>query len=61
MPFDSDIVYAPTQPAAATPLSLAALIEAIDSPSADWAAGNPTRALAFLMVSPRDCAALDVL
>ena len=60
MPFDSDIVYAPSQPAAA-PLSLSAAIDAVDSPCADWAAANPARALAFLMVSPRDCAALDVL
>jgi len=28
-------------------------------PEAGWAVRNPARALAFLYVSPRDCAALD--
>jgi hypothetical protein len=28
---------------------------------AAWASANPDRALAFLMVSPRPCAALDAL
>jgi hypothetical protein len=30
-------------------------------PEAGWATRNPGRALAFLYVSPRDCAALDEL
>lgn len=33
----------------------------VADPEAGWAARNPNRALAFLFVSPRDCAALDEL
>jgi hypothetical protein len=35
--------------------------DAVADPEAGWAARNPERALAFLFVSPRDCAALDEL
>ncbi len=31
----------------------------IADPKAGWATRNPAKALAFLSVSPRDCAALD--
>ncbi len=31
------------------------------APDAAWAAANPERALAFLMVAPQPCAALDAL
>ena len=30
-------------------------------PEAGWAARNPARAMVFLFVSPRDCAAVDEL
>jgi hypothetical protein len=33
----------------------------VADPEAGWAARNPSRALAFLFVTPRDCAALDEL
>ena len=33
----------------------------IADPEAGWATRNPSRALAFLFVTPRDCAALDEL
>ena len=33
----------------------------IADPEAAWATRHPDRALAFLFVSPRDCAALDEL
>ena len=33
----------------------------VANPEAGWAARNPNRALAFLFVTPRDCAALDEL
>ena len=35
--------------------------EDVADPQAGWATRNPARALAFLYVSPRDCAALDEL
>lgn len=33
----------------------------VANPEAGWATRHPDRALAFLFVSPRDCAALDEL
>jgi len=33
----------------------------IADPEAGWAARNPERAMLFLFVSPRDCAAVDEL
>ena len=33
----------------------------VADPEAGWATRNPSRALAFLFVSPRDCGALDEL
>ena len=60
MPFD----------VAANPLSIvqplvqdevAAAFEAAREPEASWAVANPERALAFLYVDPRPCAALDAL
>lgn len=59
MPFDSETLYAPIQSQAR--LSLTALIDGVTAPDAAWAAARPERALAFLMVAPQDCAALDVL
>jgi len=58
MPFDSEVQ---STIAGAAPLSLTALIDGVDGPEPRWATARPDRALAFLMVSPRDCAALDVL
>lgn len=59
MPFDSEVQSSTTAPHAA--LSLTVIIDKIADPEAAWAAARPDRALAFLMVSPRDCAALDAL
>jgi hypothetical protein len=33
----------------------------VADPQAGWAFRNPNRAMAFLFVSPRDCAAIDEL
>ena len=33
----------------------------VADPEAGWAARNPERAMVFLFVSPRDCAAVDEL
>ena len=35
--------------------------EDVADPEAGWATRNPNRALAFLFVTPRNCAALDEL
>ena len=46
------------------PAPVAAAFPAHDQvadPEAGWAARNPERAMVFLFVSPRDCAALDEL
>ena len=50
--------FADFSPAAAT-----APLPANDpaDPEAGWAARNPDRAMLFLFVSPRDCAAVDEL
>lgn len=42
-------------------LSPAALIDAAEPPSADWAEANPDRFLAFLYVAPQACEGLDRL
>jgi hypothetical protein len=39
----------------------AALVDRAPDPEPGWATRNPDRALAFLFVSPRPCAALDEL
>ena len=54
MPFD-----AAAYPA--EPIALAAAFDAARPPEADWALANPEKALAFLMVAPQPCAALDAL
>ena len=61
MPFD--IAAHPAAPAAfaAQPDDLAAAYAGARAPEAGWAMENPDRALAFLMVSPQPCAALDAL
>ena len=45
------------------PARVAVLFPANDpaDPEAGWAARNPERAMLFLFVSPRDCAAVDEL
>ena len=55
--FTADVEYAFEQPKAR---AFPAHAEVAD-PDAGWATRNPSRALAFLFVSPRDCAALDEL
>jgi hypothetical protein len=61
MPFD--VAARPAAPAAfaAETPDLAAAFARAGAPEADWAVANPDRALAFLMVSPQPCAALDAL
>lgn len=59
MPFDSEVVHTPAR--AAAPLSLIALIDGVSAPEPIWAVDHPERTLAFLMVAPQDCAALDAL
>lgn len=46
-----------------TPAGVATPLPANDpaDPEAGWALGNPDRAMLFLFVSPRDCAAVDEL
>ncbi|MBV8593911.1 MAG: hypothetical protein JOZ27_06395 [Caulobacteraceae bacterium] len=64
MPFDAEL---PTPEATATVAqfeqraALGALFERGTDPDPAWAAKNPARAMAFLFVSPRDCAAIDAL
>ncbi len=59
MPFDSEVQTSTLTPRPA--LSLAAIIDKIADPDPSWAAARPDRGLAFLMASPRDCAALDAI
>lgn len=60
MPFDAAAIDNVVQFAAA-PVDLSAAFDAAQAPDADWALANPERALAFLMVAPQPCAALDAL
>jgi hypothetical protein len=46
---------------AAKPRTLFPAHGEVADPEAGWATRHPNRALAFLFVSPRDCAALDEL
>ncbi len=60
MPFDAaatDTVIRFAAPAGDLPSAFTAA----GAPDADWAVANPERALAFLMVAPQPCAALDAL
>ena len=65
MPFDAETVVRAADPAvaeaptAAASLSLAFAMARDPDPA--WAAANPDKCLAFLFVSPRACAAVDVL
>jgi predicted TIM-barrel fold metal-dependent hydrolase len=66
MPFDVDTVVRTTNSIVAQPaLEIAAPLSAVFALAADpdprWAAKYPDRFLAFLFVSPRDCAAIDEL
>ncbi len=47
--------------AAAKPRGLFPAHSEVADPEVGWATRHPDRALAFLFVSPRDCAALDEL
>jgi len=60
MPFDAGFP-APKADTAGAFVSIAKLIDAVETPDADWARSNPDRMLAFLFVAPRDCAAVDQL
>jgi hypothetical protein len=51
--------YAASPPTPVLPVS--SLIDAVGDPCPVWTAENPDRALAFLFVAPRACAAADVL
>jgi hypothetical protein len=57
--FGADMDY-DLEPAAPRQTSLPTHCQVPD-PEAGWARRNPDRALAFLFVSPRDCAAIDEL
>lgn len=46
---------------APAPIALAFAANDPADPETGWATRNPERALAFLFVSPRDCAAIDEL
>lgn len=61
MPFDAAV--RPLDTIAFAGVSPDDLHNAFESAELDaaWASANPDRALAFLMVSPRPCAALDAL
>ena len=61
MPFDA--AARPAAPAvfAAQPVDLQAAYAQADELDPAWAAANPDRALAFLMVCPQPGAALDAL
>lgn len=54
--FTADVEYAFEEPKRAFPAHAD-----VADPEAGWATRNPNRALAFLFVTPRDCAALDEL
>jgi hypothetical protein len=58
MAFDA-AAYTPNSPKPVTPVSTPA--GAVDELCPVWVAKNPDRALALLFVSPRACAAVDVL
>ncbi len=61
-PFDYQSEHvSPTPESASSNAKSAALWDAIPDPSPVWAAANPGKFLAFLMVCPRDCTAIDEL
>jgi hypothetical protein len=57
--FAADVEFGVEPMPARRPLFPAA--ENVADPAPGWATRHPDRALAFLFVSPRDCAALDEL
>jgi hypothetical protein len=57
--FAADVEFIAEPIRARKPLFPAA--EDVADPAPGWATRHPDRALAFLFVSPRDCAALDEL
>ncbi len=60
MPFDAAATQA-IHFAAAAGEEMTAAFDAAGELDAAWAVQNPEKALAFLMVSPSPCAALDAL
>ena len=61
MPFDVAADPAPVALSLSHPGDLGAAFTVARAPDAAWAAANPDRALAFLMVAPQPCEALDAL
>ncbi len=51
-----ELTFDAPQPSAVLPAH-----EDVADPEAGWATRNPGKAIAFLFVSPRDCAAFDEL
>lgn len=58
MAFDA-AAYVPVSPVQTPPVLT--LFDAAGDPCPAWSAENPDRALAFLFVAPRACAAVDVI
>ena len=61
MPFDLAADPAPIVQSIVQEADLGAAFAAAAAPDAGWAEANPDRALAFLMVAPQPCEALDAL
>jgi hypothetical protein len=61
MPFDVAAEPAPIALSLSQPGDIRSAFGAARAPDADWAKANPDRALAFLMVAPQPCEALDAL
>jgi hypothetical protein len=61
MPFDIAADPAPFVQSVVQEADLGAAFAAARAPDPAWAAANPDRALAFLMVYPQPCEALDQL
>ena len=59
MPFDTALPTDAVQFAA--PAASSDAFARTAAPDPDWALANPERALAFLMVAPQPCEALDAL
>lgn len=58
--FAFDVAHDPFAPAAAPARAVLPANDPAD-PEAGWASRNPERAMLFLFVTPRDCAAVDEL
>ena len=61
MPFDVAAEPAPVALSLSRANDLELAFATARPPEAAWAAANPDRALAFLMVAPQPCEALDAL